>query len=332
MSIVRTGRVVARGAVVSLGAGSTVSAVVTTVDEATALEAEAEEYPDERGEILVEAAAAWRRAGQVDRARDLLEHLIADGGEDGCFARFTLAEGYFEDGAVDEAYTELARLAREAALTEGPCTFVAELLAARGDLEGALRWYDRAVARLDADDLQALRRSNSFMHVSSVMIRGRREVRRQLGLPVDATDEIVPSTPLQRGVAVVEDLHGYLESGRTPQQVRMLVFQREERAAARRLWSHEYDVPDEEYYPAAERRWRDLANQGVPAIRVVPAIVSQLCEFADRVGGSPTDSEVKAQYAGTVAEQVSIAWPPPRNGPCWCGSGAKYKKCCGRVT
>ncbi|MEV6140612.1 SEC-C metal-binding domain-containing protein [Nocardia sp. NPDC051990] len=22
-------------------------------------------------------------------------------------------------------------------------------------------------------------------------------------------------------------------------------------------------------------------------------------------------------------------WPPPRNAPCWCGSGRKYKKCCG---
>jgi tetratricopeptide (TPR) repeat protein len=25
-----------------------------------------------------------------------------------------------------------------------------------------------------------------------------------------------------------------------------------------------------------------------------------------------------------------ITWPPERNDPCWCGSGAKYKKCCGR--
>ncbi|WP_371581244.1 SEC-C metal-binding domain-containing protein [Streptomyces sp. NBC_01314] len=22
-------------------------------------------------------------------------------------------------------------------------------------------------------------------------------------------------------------------------------------------------------------------------------------------------------------------WPPPRNGPCWCGSEREYKKCCG---
>jgi len=36
---------------------------VTKVDEAAALEAEADEYPDERGEILSEAAVAWREAG-----------------------------------------------------------------------------------------------------------------------------------------------------------------------------------------------------------------------------------------------------------------------------
>ncbi len=319
-----------RGMLPSAQLRSTVCAVVTTVDEAAALEAEAEEYPDDRGEILLEAAAAWRRAGRADRARDLLEQLIADGGDDGCVARFTLAEGYFEDGAVDEAYAELERLAHEAALAEGHCTFVAELLTERGDLEGALRWYDRAVARLDPEELEALRRADGWMHVSSVMVRGRREVRRSLGLPMDATDEIAPVAPFQRQPVVVEDLHDYLESGRTPQQVRMLVFQRDERAEARRRWPDEYDAPDEEYYPSAERRWRELAGQGVPAIRVVPAVVSQLCEFAERVGGSPIDSNVKARYANAVAEQVGIGWPPPRNGPCWCGSGAKYKKCCGR--
>jgi tetratricopeptide (TPR) repeat protein len=309
----------------------TVSVVVKTVDEASALEAEAEEYPDERGEILLEAAAAWRRAGRSDRARELLAQLVAQGGEDGCSARFALAEGHFEDGAVDEAYAELEQLAREATLTEGPCTFVAELLAERGDLEGALRWYDRAVARLDPEDLEALRGPDRWMQVSSVMVRGRREVRRRLGLPVDATDEIAPLAPLQQQPVDVEDLQDYLESGRTPRQVQMLVFQRRERAEARHRWPDEYEAPDEEYYPAADRRWRELAASGVPAIRVVPAIVSQLCEFAERVGGSPTDSQVKAQYAGTVADEVGIAWPPPRNGSCWCGSGAKYKKCCGRV-
>jgi tetratricopeptide (TPR) repeat protein len=183
---------------------------VVTVDEAAALEAEAEEYPDERGEILLEAAAAWRGAGRADRARELLARLVAGGGEDACFARFEMAEGFFEDGAVDEAYAELDRLAREPALTEGHCTFAAELLAERGDLEGALRWYDRAVARLDPEDLQALRGPEGWMQMSSVMLRGRREVRRRLGLPADATDELAPPAPLAGQPVDVEDLQDYL--------------------------------------------------------------------------------------------------------------------------
>ncbi|WP_344437186.1 SEC-C metal-binding domain-containing protein [Actinomadura bangladeshensis] len=28
----------------------------------------------------------------------------------------------------------------------------------------------------------------------------------------------------------------------------------------------------------------------------------------------------------------TLAWPPERNAPCWCGSGRKYKKCCGSPT
>jgi tetratricopeptide (TPR) repeat protein len=304
---------------------------MTPVDEAAALEAEAEEYPEERGEILLEAAAAWRRAGRADRARELLARLVAEGGDDACFARFELAEGYFEDGAVDEAYAELDRLAHEAELTDGHCTFVAELLAERGDLEGALRWYDRAVARLEPEDIEALRGPSGWMHVSSVMVCGRREVRRRLGLPVDATDEIAPHAPLQRQPVDGEQLRGYLESGETPEQVRMLVFQRAERVEARCRWPQEYAAPDDEYYPAKEQGWRELAASGVPSIRVVPMSVSQLCEFAERIGGSPTDSQVKVRYAETVAKQADIAWPPPRNGPCWCGSGVKYKKCCGGV-
>jgi hypothetical protein len=52
--------------------------------DALDLEAEALEYPDDRGEILIKAAAAWRRAGDDLRATTLLEGLIAEGGEDGC--------------------------------------------------------------------------------------------------------------------------------------------------------------------------------------------------------------------------------------------------------
>jgi hypothetical protein len=109
--------------------------------------------------------------------------------------------------------------------------------------------------------------------------------------------------------------------------VRLLTFQRSERIEAQRRWP---EYQGEEYYGLAEQRWRELADEGVPSILVVPALVDELVAFAERTGGSPIDSEVKAAYCKTVPEQRTIAWPPPRNAACWCGSGVKYKKCCGR--
>jgi hypothetical protein len=303
---------------------------VTKVDEAAALEVEAEEYPDERGEILLEAAVAWREAGRPKRARELLEQLIAGGGEDRCYARFQVADDYFADGADEKAYAELTLLSREPALHDGHCEMAADLLAERGDLPGALKWYDRAIARLTSETLDELRDSGSWLQPPSIMLRNRREIRRQMGLMPDTMDEMTPDAPLSP-LADFEDIRDQAATSRPPREVRMLVFQRDERAQARRRWPDASTEPDEEYYPAAERRWRELSDTGVPSIRVVPMSVADLCEFADRVGLSPTDEETRTSYAQTIPHERMIVWPPARNSPCWCGSGIKYKKCCGQV-
>lgn len=303
---------------------------MTAVDKAEAIEAENAEFPEDTGEILLEAAAAWRRAGRDERAIELLLSLTATGDDDGCYARLELIEVYFDQGADAEAYTQLAQLARDSAVHDGHCALAAELLVERGDLVAASEWYDRALARLSAEDLEALRGPNGWMQMASVTLRGRREVRKQLGLPLDATDKAVPLAPLRQPVDI-DELHTHLADGRTPpREVRMLVFQRDERAEARRTWPAEYEATDEEYYPAAERRWCELADAGVPKITAVPATTAGLAAFAARVGGSATDPAVKARYTGTVDPSKAIAWPPPRNSPCWCGSGTKYKRCCGR--
>jgi tetratricopeptide (TPR) repeat protein len=291
------------------------------------LEADATRYPEERSEILLEAADAWRAAGGYDRAVELLADVIEAGGEDGCQARFQLAEVHFERGAADSAAAELALLARDPALDDGICQLVAELLDERGDLAGAARWYDRAVARLDADTIEGLQEPDDLVStMAGIMLRHRRSVRERLGLAPDAMDERVPEPP-----APPTDLDGIREriaAGARPQEVRLLTFQRAERAEALRRWPGEYE--GDEYYDAAERRWRELAAEGVPSIRVVPGSVAELVAFAERAGASPSDSAVRVKYCETVPPQRTIAWPPQRNGACWCGSGTKYKKCCGR--
>lgn len=64
----------------------------TTAEE---LECQAAQYPDERGEILVEAAEQWEYAADPEKATELLHEVLALGGEDAGYARFTLAEFCF---------------------------------------------------------------------------------------------------------------------------------------------------------------------------------------------------------------------------------------------
>lgn len=295
------------------------------------LEADAVRYPEERGEILLEAADAWDRAGNRSRAAEILTGLVGAGGDDGLHARIRLAEIHFKAGADDEAYAQLTALAQQPGLTEGHCELTAELLAERGDLKEAARWYDRATARLTSEQLAALQYQDGWLSLASmIMLRGRRGVRERLGLAPDVLDELVPDLPSESTPVTSDNVLDLMDAGVKPQKMRMLTFQRSERAEARRRWPDAHTQSDEEYYAAAESNWREIREGGVPSIVVVTATVVDLVEFADRTGDSPTDSTVKQRYCRTVPDENTITWPPPRNAGCWCGSGNKYKKCCGR--
>jgi hypothetical protein len=94
---------------------------VTRTDDTLAkeLEEDAVRYPEERGEILLEAADAWDSAGNRARALEILTGLIGVGSDDGLHARTHLAEIYFKAGADDEAYAHLAVLANSPASRRG---------------------------------------------------------------------------------------------------------------------------------------------------------------------------------------------------------------------
>jgi len=293
--------------------------------DALDLEAEALEYPDDRGEILMEAAAAWRRAGDDLRATTLLEGLIAEGGEDGCYARVELAAQLLDDGRLDDALARLADLARDPALHDGHCQWAAELLAEHGQHREALRWYDRLVARLAAQRVAAVRGADGWLAMESMPLRGRREVRRELGLPADATDEIVPDPP-EGGLGALLDRAA--RRSRHQGLERVLIFQRAERVEAHRRWPDDYD-DDPGHFTEVERRRRVHAEAGGRAL-IVPGTVAGLIAFADAHGGSPLDEETRRRYCTSIPDDQALPWPPARNAPCWCGSTAKYKKCCGR--
>jgi SEC-C motif-containing protein len=51
-----------------------------------------------------------------------------------------------------------------------------------------------------------------------------------------------------------------------------------------------------------------------------------------RLGVCLSDARARRDYLDArYSEGHYLQWPPPRNKPCWCGSGTKYKKCCGAL-
>jgi tetratricopeptide (TPR) repeat protein len=287
------------------------------------LEQDAAEHPDERADLLIEAAAAWKRAGETDRAIGLLTDLVALGGEDGCFAQADLADLYLATGDLDRMNATLDVLARDPDLDVSQCELVADMLVEHGDLKAAARWYNRAVARMSAEIIEGLSQPPTYSNAfEKDLVRRRRDVRRQLSLEPDMLDELADSPP--SGVPGAPGV----PAGRSG--TRFLMFQRGELPEARRRWPSVFDEAPDDYYARGERVYQDYRDGGLAAIRLVPATASGLAAYAAQTGESAEDGALRARFAAVADPATTIAWPPERNAACWCGSERKYKKCCGR--
>src|SRR5690606_35779507 len=67
------------------------------------------------------------------------------------------------------------------------------------------------------------------------------------------------------------------------------------------------------------------SRAGGTGLRVVAGSAETFINFVDKQDGDP--AEAVDEYLSEL-EGPGLAWPPERNGPCWCGSEVKYKKCC----
>lgn len=85
-----------------------------------------------------------------------------------------------------------------------------------------------------------------------------------------------------------------------------------------------------DYRRETEQTLRAMAGRG-SGTRIVALDVPGLLAYAERTGRNPADRQTRLAYTGWLGESGGghMAWPPQRNEPCWCGSGGKYKKCCG---
>ena len=88
------------------------------------------------------------------------------------------------------------------------------------------------------------------------------------------------------------------------------------------------DVPHSDYCGRMDGNIKWMRSQGVPIRAIVPIVVDEYAAWCTEQDEDP--EEARAAYtAHRMREGAAIPWPPGRNEACWCGSGRKYKKCCG---
>lgn len=110
-------------------------------------------------------------------------------------------------------------------------------------------------------------------------------------------------------------------------------FPPDEWAEARQRWPElRENMPEDHteyshHIEAQLKRYAPLFPGDSPSVS--PLTVEELVSTeGDRAGTGEARSRLAAELART---DRALRWPPGRNQPCWCGSGQKYKKCCGPV-
>lgn len=86
------------------------------------------------------------------------------------------------------------------------------------------------------------------------------------------------------------------------------------------------------YCAAIDRSLRTVGGVNTRNPRLVALDVATAEAFAAGEGWGPSWPVTHDQIAAAVLRNdpgAGMPWPPGRNEPCWCGSGRKYKRCCG---
>lgn len=283
----------------------------------------------ERAAWLGHAGESWQMHGDLGRARACFELAVEDGGPCWIDPRALLVDVLLDEGdatRADELLRELRQDAAGPTPLRGPVLeYVGETLEHSGRLQEALRWFNTGLSRTD-----------DVVTPDTGLVHGHYRVRRALGLPHDRFD--VLSEELRRGAQAEFD-EEYAEPSDTdpagPEpRLTVLYWPPEEYEQAAVLWPSmrsTHGADHAEHRSVVERHSRELADRGA-GVHIGPATVSGYLEFAEGRGEEPADSATRAGYAAHLGfAGTTLPWPPKRNDRCWCGSGVKYKKCCGAL-
>jgi len=289
--------------------------------------------PGDAGDALSLAAEIAETRARHDAALDYADRALAaypsvDDARAGA-ARALRARILFRvGGRDDEALAELTAL--RPLLTEQPDApaYVTAALGAAGRHAVAQEWLSEAVDSL----LEARATAAEAAEVGPpeapgvlyFLLQQRHRVRRELNLPHDRHDDLADrlDTQLTRRAQERQGEEPDLLFWPRAQLDRLL----SEEAALAPVYGPDWDA----HRARLERHLVGLAGAGQTGLHMLTATVDGLRGYASRHDGDPGDPQTRRRYAAELATRpgARVAWPPERNGACWCGSGLKYKKCC----
>jgi hypothetical protein len=273
--------------------------------------------PADRCALLLEAAQFHIGDDESDRAVAIWKHLIAEGGTNSDLARLDYAEYLFDEFEDDAAYVELDLLLVQWRIFSKAWRRAVEMVEDR-EPWAALCLYTLAMDSIDPEYLRVPTLATRYLRLAA----GRRRMRWQLGVRLTGVD-------LHASIS-------RLESGQKESELLRLVGEPQVIGGHLRCWDREVlealhtisRRPPASHYLAAERVLRAEKGRRPVVVRLQSADWTHLVQLARNA----THLDDLHAIVGRYDQGSIVEWPPGRNQPCWCGSGVKYKKCCGAST
>lgn len=261
------------------------------------------------GDCYDDLAAAAADDDEHALAARLQRRALQLGCRDPSLAREMLGWYLLKDGSMLDGEAEFAALRAE---RPDDVHLMITLGLARSDAG----MYDAALAALD--EAVALAKRRGFADELDRARIERRAEREHVGLPLDEDDRL---TPLPR--PLIDERIVWTLAWFAPDQ----------HADALARWpSLGEDLADPTAYNRRmEDHLRRLHRETGRRPSIAPLDVDELADWASRAGLDPDTGSARSRFAAELARSGrALAWPPGRNDPCWCRSGRKYKRCCGK--
>ncbi|MGK4580363.1 SEC-C metal-binding domain-containing protein [Kitasatospora sp. HPMI-4] len=300
----------------------------------------------EEPRALVDAGWLLLRAGRHAEALALFERICEFGGRFGRDGQVGVIDTLYNTGRPDEADERVRALRAELDAQSGDVADLrifedmVEVLGEAGRGDWALEWCEAGLARAasfgDNDEvaeyLPRLSLSRSWLReeagheLDDDDLAAQGEADAALQEFADALREVT-GTVGGRRLDVPEDGDAF--------DGIVLRWTRDDFTAVRERWPEStagYGDDYDAYAALVQREARAYSEAGAAHVRMVSGRLAAYKDWASRDGRDPAEPFTRrafGEWSARTCPRLVLLWPPARNGPCWCDSGRKYKKCCG---